>query len=68
MAKNRAKDNEDNVDNVEAWNGYFAYPFQTQEVNSPAGNLKDTSLERSWQRKILVELTVALFIWNGYTK
>jgi thiaminase/transcriptional activator TenA len=48
--------------------GYLGYPFQNQEVNSHAGNLNDTYLERRLQRKTLVELSVALFIWNGYAK
>jgi len=45
--------------------GYLAYPFQNQEINNHAGNLNDTSLECRLQRKILVELSLALFIWNG---
>jgi len=48
--------------------GYLGYPFQNQEVNSHAGNLNDTYLERRLQRKTLVELSLALFIWNGYPK
>jgi hypothetical protein len=48
--------------------GYLAYPFQNQEINSPAGNLNDTYLERRLQRKTLVELSLALFIWNGNAK
>jgi hypothetical protein len=42
VAKNGAKANEENV---EAWTGYLAHPFQTQEVNILAGNFSDTYLE-----------------------
>jgi len=39
-----------------------------QEVNSHVGNLNNTHLMRRLPRKILVELSLALFIWNGYAK
>ena len=42
--------------------GYLTYPFQNQEVNSHAGNLKPPIWCVDWKEKELVEPSLPLFL------
>jgi SAM-dependent methyltransferase len=48
--------------------GYLVYPFQNQEINSHARNLKPSIWCVDWKEKELVEPSLPLLFWNGYTK
>jgi len=45
--------------------GYFVYPFQNEEINSHARNLKPSIWCGGWKEKELVEPSLPLLFWNG---
>ena len=45
--------------------GYFVYPFQNEEINSHARNLKPSIWCGDWKEKELVEPSLPLLFWNG---